>query len=357
MRMVDRVRRKGFPGFQLLPHLAITEKNESSRQIVKDVRLFADAVAEELQEENSPPAFLIEQPVSSKTYRPPLLARLPYGFCWMECERGVWSGEINDRLYPATRFGCVGIRLTSADAISFALRRSAETANLEKTVDEITRLILFTQDQNKKLIGPWGFLDLLLNSGEKIGQMGSPLNLPFHLLAGQTKTAEAIRECARLEWNLIPFLNLVAILNCVNAVVSEVSAKPPKSVARQIRRGSRDTPVSWRTVTIQPKTRSGLDRNGDLSRSCDSQPKALHQVRGHWVDHRKAGLFGKPTMRGVFWVPEHHRGAESAGRVRRLGYRLGASDSSPGRTTLSPDIVSGEFVPKVGDLDIHDERT
>lgn len=41
----------------------------------------------------------------------------------------------------------------------------------------------------------------------------------------------------------------------------------------------------------------------------------FHHVRGHFADYRERGLFGKPEMRGVFWVPGHARGDKSLGTI------------------------------------------
>jgi hypothetical protein len=36
-------------------------------------------------------------------------------------------------------------------------------------------------------------------------------------------------------------------------------------------------------------------------------------IRGHYADYRENGLFGKPALRGVYWIPEHYRGDPSYG--------------------------------------------
>jgi len=45
--------------------------------------------------------------------------------------------------------------------------------------------------------------------------------------------------------------------------------------------------------------------------------QALHICRGHFADHRGKGLFGKVSIRGIFWVPMHVRGTTERGTVRK----------------------------------------
>ena len=39
------------------------------------------------------------------------------------------------------------------------------------------------------------------------------------------------------------------------------------------------------------------------------------RVRGHYADYRETGLFGRESMRGLYWIPDHRRGNPDLGTV------------------------------------------
>ena len=66
------------------------------------------------------------------------------------------------------------------------------------------------------------------------------------------------------------------------------------------------------TVTSIPKIRSAAQ-----TAAGEGDPTLRrHWIRGHYADYRDGpGLFGNPSLRCVFWIPEHERGDPNLGEV------------------------------------------
>ncbi len=108
--------------------------------------------------------------------------------------------------------------------------------------------------------------------------------------------------------------NALARMNCRN-VELRVAGGAPK-----VKPGSRQMAPSsyWHeiVVTSVPKFRSVRESESDRSRQLRS-----HWVSGHYADYSAGrGLFGR--LKGVFWMPEHHRGDEGLGTVCQ-SYKVG----------------------------------
>ena len=107
----------------------------------------------------------------------------------------------------------------------------------------------------------------------------------------------------------VPFLAL-DILNTTRGCTELVT--PPAPLSKKWQKKTGRPLVSYsRIVVPNPSSRSDQG-NGEHASS-----RALHSVRGHWVQYGSEGkgkLFGK--YEGEFWIPSHERGDPSLGQVK-----------------------------------------
>jgi len=111
---------------------------------------------------------------------------------------------------------------------------------------------------------------------------------------------------------LVPAFYALGLLNCKNVEAVEM-VYPRFVIDGQIKK-KKPPYVTYRKLNIfMPHTKriyaSSEGRTGDK--------RALHLVRGHWANHTKHGLFGRPEMRGWFFVPQTYRGSIDEGEVRK----------------------------------------
>jgi hypothetical protein len=110
-------------------------------------------------------------------------------------------------------------------------------------------------------------------------------------------------------------LSVLALLSCKNVNVVE------RQASRQVRRAAERAGlpmVSWHELIVGRGSGSGGTGSGD-------EHNALHWVRGHFKDYRKAGVFGK--AKGVYWWSPHLAG--QADRVVLKGYAIEDPDTNP----------------------------
>lgn len=107
-----------------------------------------------------------------------------------------------------------------------------------------------------------------------------------------------------------PILMAFGLAHCKNVRVEETTEPAPKCVRRE---GFPDAKVTYRTLAIGGPAKSARKRLEEDAEEASIQ-RALHICRGHFAEYGpEAPLFGKHT--GQFWVPQHVRGTEKAGRV------------------------------------------
>jgi hypothetical protein len=104
-------------------------------------------------------------------------------------------------------------------------------------------------------------------------------------------------------------VHTLARFNCANVRIEPVSNGKAKGTGAK---DSRNRGTVWHTIVVGPalapqSAGAGTGRHVEVR---------SHWVRGHYADYTKgAGLFGRESLRAIFWVPEHQRGNESVGRV------------------------------------------
>lgn len=105
-------------------------------------------------------------------------------------------------------------------------------------------------------------------------------------------------------------LTAFGLAHCKNVKVEETTEPAPKCVRRE---GFPDAKVTYRTLAIGGPAKSARKRLEEDAEEASIQ-RALHICRGHFAEYGpEAPLFGKHV--GQFWVPQHVRGTEKAGRV------------------------------------------
>lgn len=106
-------------------------------------------------------------------------------------------------------------------------------------------------------------------------------------------------------------VHTLARFNCANVRIAPVTHGKRKGKGADARDG-RNRGAEWHTIVVGPARAPQKAGTSHMRRA----EIRSHWVRGHYADYSKgAGLFGKESLRAVFWIPEHRRGSESAGRV------------------------------------------
>lgn len=100
----------------------------------------------------------------------------------------------------------------------------------------------------------------------------------------------------------------LVFLNCKNVVAE--NATLPKSKKRKTTIHDPDVVYKKLVVTLPGVRNAGLNVKRESNHSI-----RMHVCRGHFMDHRKNGLFGKDHLRGIYWVPMHAKGSKAAGEV------------------------------------------
>lgn len=154
-------------------------------------------------------------------------------------------------------------------------------------------------------------LPLIMLGLNKAGQMVNSIEQPPKL-----------KEYVDIEHLSSAFLNMLAFLLFSISLMNSKNVKMDKHEAQGIpnrgyrRRSKSDFPVTlfqWYTLEIETSNVAVKSSGGKKIPLRETVTKALHSVRGHFADYRKSGLFGK--HKGVYWMPEHQRGDESAGTI------------------------------------------
>lgn len=116
----------------------------------------------------------------------------------------------------------------------------------------------------------------------------------------------------------------VVFLNCKNVTTETIGPRKPKSRRRAKHGGQGD--IIYKNLVVL-----GLGKNPQPVPACQGEGdrRRLHICRGHLADHRKAGLFGDPTRKGVYWVPMHMKGHKQKGEVIKSYTLAGAAPSAP----------------------------
>ena len=99
----------------------------------------------------------------------------------------------------------------------------------------------------------------------------------------------------------------LARFNCANVRIVPVEA----SATAQEHRIPKALGIVWHTIIVRDIVARHLARASGEHREIRS-----HSVRGHYADYRKGtGLFGRASLRRVFFVREHQRGNLENGQV------------------------------------------
>ena len=103
-------------------------------------------------------------------------------------------------------------------------------------------------------------------------------------------------------------VHTLARFNCANA-----SIRPLSNGRKSSRRRNQEPSTVWNTIVVSQvrAPRATKQSDGDGCTQLRS-----HWVRGHYADYSSgAGLFGRESLRGVFWIHEHQRGEVENGKV------------------------------------------
>lgn len=102
---------------------------------------------------------------------------------------------------------------------------------------------------------------------------------------------------------------LFAFLNCKNVTVEDEYV--PAAVRKKRRKSGKKADIIYKQLVVDG--RPIARRPGPESK--EDADWRYHICRGHWADHREHGLFGKESLKGIYWVRDHVRGSKSHGEV------------------------------------------
>jgi len=122
-----------------------------------------------------------------------------------------------------------------------------------------------------------------------------------------------------------PCFLAITFLHTKNTVVVEGSKRPKsisKSAKRRLGKKREGEPFyTFHTLDIRP-LREVLRKGGAENQQSGRLGKVgLHLVRGHFADYTERGLFGKDSLKGVYWIEPHIRGSMGKGVVDK-SYRV-----------------------------------
>ena len=107
-----------------------------------------------------------------------------------------------------------------------------------------------------------------------------------------------------------PVLMTFSFMNCKNVEIADGPA-PPHKIDRAHQKKFGIPMRRYKVLKIDP-SRSRRKRP-HVEHDPDARKKAYHICRGHFAVYDEKPLFGR--IFGTFWVPQHARGAKSAGEV------------------------------------------
>ena len=104
-------------------------------------------------------------------------------------------------------------------------------------------------------------------------------------------------------------LGVLAFLNCKNVTTADEPPPPPAVAKKRRKAGKPEIVYKQLIVDGRPVTR------GPGRETPEEADFRYHITRGHFADHREHGLFGKESLKGIYWVPMHVRGSKANGEI------------------------------------------
>lgn len=123
-----------------------------------------------------------------------------------------------------------------------------------------------------------------------------------------------------LPYELDAALMAISLSHCKNVELTTVEPDPKRQ--RSARKHGRPPLNTYHVLDINPMRK--VLREEGRSEEVGLQ-RALHICRGHFKDFRERGLFGNENQRGVYWWPQHLRGAAEHGTADK-SYRINAAE-------------------------------
>lgn len=181
----------------------------------------------------------------------------------------------------------------------------------------------FSEDENGKLIGPWG---TFLIGIAPDGHLAKNANGEYVFAVSALDPTRAAKRQALM---VNPCLMAMSFMHVKNSRL--LSEEPPAPKTKNQQKKAKKFPVSrYYVLKIDPVDRVVQQRQS--SEDSDRSESALHIVRGHFADYTQGkGLFGR--IKGRFWFDWHMRGNPERGVIEK-DYEIG--DLHPGEGEL-PD--------------------
>ena len=121
----------------------------------------------------------------------------------------------------------------------------------------------------------------------------------------------ARKLCEELSCQYIVLLLALSFMSCKNVYLNEV--QPNRDHNRERRRHGIQQLVKYHMINIDPMKKV-LHVEGKVDQQ--GLKKAFHDVRGHFAHYsEERPLFGRSGLSGRFWIPQHTRGDEEAGKI------------------------------------------
>lgn len=112
----------------------------------------------------------------------------------------------------------------------------------------------------------------------------------------------------KLHWLFGVAVHSILRMNCANVSLVE---RPSGAKSKGLSLIPKTPRIVWHEISIG----SQPIKQGDVSEGTGIE-RRVHGVRGHYADYTKGrGLFGKESLKQVFWVPAHLSGSPVAGIV------------------------------------------
>lgn len=110
---------------------------------------------------------------------------------------------------------------------------------------------------------------------------------------------------------LTPFWAVMSLINCKN--IQLVDNPPPPALSKAHQKKTGEPLVTYKTIKVNPMRTVKHVTDLDMQHAPHTPSSAdmpLSIWRGHFKDYRDGkGLFGNPTLKGVYWWDQHVRGS------------------------------------------------
>lgn len=225
---------------------------------------------------------------------------------WVESTTSDW---------PIERYGFLidSVDLQAGETVADFTGTMIDTASQKAIYDStihpdsrwIIRIQVFIKQRGSKAEGP---MILWLGGLDERGVLiqDASIGLPTD---GSLDPEEKFYWTSMLVPTIQPALRAICYMHCKN-IETQVQ-KPIAKISKKHEKRHGKPLLTFRTLVIQPLTAGGKSATGGGGGGA----KSHHFRRGHFGDYREKGLFGKESMKRIFWFDMTMVGSKEVGEV------------------------------------------